>query len=85
MNSLAGLIFTVLNVFSFMLIGRALLSFVDPFGRWQISRVLIDATEWFIAPIRQIVPRTGFIDLSFIVAFLLLRLLENLLRTAFYG
>ncbi len=85
MDSLAGLLIGALNIFSFLLIGRAILSFVDPMGRWQISRVLLDATEWFIAPIRQIVPRTGFIDLSFIVAFLLLRLLQNLLATAFYG
>ena len=85
MDSLGGLLIGALNIFSFLLIGRAILSFVDPMGRWQISRVLLDATEWFIAPIRQIVPRTGFIDLSFIVAFLLLRLLENLLVTAFYG
>ncbi len=85
MDSLAGLVIGALNIFSFLLIGRAILSFVDPMGRWQISRVLHDATEWFIAPIRQLVPRTGFIDLSFIVAFLLLRLLQNLLATAFYG
>jgi YggT family protein len=85
MTDLGGLILWVLRMFSFLLIGRAILSFIDPVGRWQISRVLHDATEWFIAPIRQIVPRTGFIDLSFIVAFLLLRLLENLLATAFYG
>jgi len=85
MTSLAELILWVLRMFSFLLIGRAILSFIDPVGRWQISRVLHDATEWFIAPIRQIVPRTGFIDLSFIVAFLLLRLLENLLANAFYG
>lgn len=85
MNGLTDLILWVLRVFSYMLIGRALLSFVDPTGRWQVSRALHDATEWFIAPIRQLVPRTGFIDLSFIVAFLLLRMLQTLLETALRG
>lgn len=85
MEQLTVLILRVLQLFGYALIGRAVLSFVDPTGRWTISRLLHDATEWFIAPIRQVVPRTGFIDLSFIVAFLLLRLLQQLLATALTG
>ena len=84
-NQIGELILLLLQLFTFALVGRALLSWFDPHARWPISRVLTDITEPFVAPIRQIVPRTGFIDLSFIVAFLLLRLLQNLLATAFYG
>lgn len=84
-TQLAGLILWVLQIFSFALIGRALLSWFDPFARWPISRALYDATEWFVAPIRQVVPRIGMIDISFIVAFFLLRMLQSLLETALIG
>jgi len=84
-NQIADLIFLVLRLFTFALIGRALLSWFDPGGRWPISRVLYDVTEWFVAPIRQVVPRIGMIDLSFIVAFFVLQLLQRLLASALYG
>ena len=82
MVQIAELIILLLNVLTFALIGRALLSWFDPGMRWPISRVLFDVTEPLVAPIRQVVPQIGFIDLSFIVALVLLRLLERMLRQA---
>ena len=64
------------------LVGRAILSWIDPGGRWAITRVLADATEPLIAPIRQIIPPIGMIDISFIVAIVLLQVLQRLLITA---
>lgn len=84
MSPIADLVLLLLRLLTFALIGRALLSWFDPGGRWPISQVLVTVTEPLVAPIRQIVPQIGFIDLSFIVALVLLRLLENLLRQSLY-
>lgn len=82
MSNIADLILLLVNAMTFALIGRALLSWFDPQLRWPISRVLFQVTEPLIAPIRQVVPQIGFFDLSFIVALVLLRVLEGLLRQA---
>jgi len=81
-NQFAELILLLLNVLTFAIIGRALISWIDPTGRWPISRVLHDVTEPIIAPIRQIVPSLGMFDLSPIIALVLLRLLQNFLSQA---
>ncbi len=85
MDTIAILIINVLNIFSFALLGRAILSWFDPTGRWSISRILADVTEPVIAPIRRIVPPVGMVDLSFIVAFILVRVLQTLLARALLG
>ncbi len=85
MDTIAILIINVLNIFSFALLGRAILSWFDPSGRWAISRILADITEPVIAPIRRVVPAVGMIDLSFIVAFILVRVLQTLVARALLG
>lgn len=52
----------------FAIIGRAILSWFDRSGQNPVSQVLIQITEPIIAPIRSIMPRTGFIDLSPMIA-----------------
>jgi YggT family protein len=80
------IILMVLQVLSWALIGRAILSWFDPRMNWPISRVLADATEPLIAPIRQLIPPIGgMIDISFIVAILLIQVLSRLLAQALYG
>lgn len=66
----------------FALIGRALLSWVDPRGQWAISRILADVTEPLIAPLRQVIPPVGMIDISFMVAIVLIQLLKQALLRA---
>lgn len=85
-GSIAQLIFLVLNVFSWALIGRALISWFDPGMNWPISQVLVNITEPVIAPIRRVIPPIGgMLDISFIVAIVLIQVLRNLLAQAFYG
>lgn len=51
---------------------------VSPYSRWiRWSYVL---TEWMLAPLRRIVPTLGPVDITPIVAFLLLALLQGVLR-----
>jgi len=85
MESLGGIILLLLRLLSFALLGRAILSWFDPAGRWPISQVLISITEPLLAPIRRVVPPVGMIDLSFIVAIVLLFFLQTMLGQAFAG
>ena len=45
-----------------LVLGRMLMSWVDPSGRNQVSAFLIQATEPMLAPVRRMLPRTGMID-----------------------
>ncbi len=47
-----------------LVIGRMLISWVDPTGRNQVSAFLIQVTEPILAPVRRLLPRTGMIDWS---------------------
>jgi YggT family protein len=77
-----SILLTLLNILTFALIGRALLSWFDPRGEWTITRILTDITEPVVAPLRQVIPPIGMIDISFIVAIILIQVLERLLRQA---
>jgi YggT family protein len=84
-TDLAELLFLVINILSFILIARALCSWFDPTFRSSIGRVLFDITEPLLAPIRQVVPPVGMLDLSILVAFFILFILRSLLASAISG
>ncbi len=74
----------ILNFFQFLIItlwalvlGRMLMSWVDPTGRNQVSAFLIQATEPMLAPVRRMLPQTGMIDWS---GFIVLIVLGFLMR-----
>jgi YggT family protein len=58
-----------------ILLGRVLLSWVDPRFERPISRFVYDLTEPVLAPVRRMLPRTGMLDLSPLVLLLGLALL----------
>jgi YggT family protein len=72
----------LLQLLTYALIGRALLSWFDPGGRWTITRLLAQVTEPVIAPLRRVIPPVGMLDLSFIVAIILIQVLQRLLQQA---
>jgi len=78
-TSIADLIFLILQLLTLALFGRAILSWFDPGMRWPISRVLYDVTEPIVAPVRSILPRTGFLDLSLFVTLILVQVLQRML------
>lgn len=82
MSNIASFVNLVITVLSFAIIGRALLSWFDPGMQTPVGRLLRDVTEPIIAPIRQIVPRMGMLDISPIVALVLLRLIGVLINQA---
>jgi YggT family protein len=72
----------LLQLLTFALIGRALLSWFDPRGQWTITRMLAEVTDPVIAPLRRVIPPVGMLDLSFIVAIILIQVLQRLLQQA---
>ena len=78
-TDIAGLVLLVLQLLTLALFGRAILSWFDPALRWPISRVLYDVTEPIVAPVRSILPRTGFLDLSLFVTLILVQVLRTML------
>ena len=55
-----------------MVLGRMLMSWVDPTGRNHVSAFLIQATEPMLAPVRRMLPTTGMIDWSGLIVLLVL-------------
>ena len=61
-----------------LVIGRVLLSWINPRFEGPIARFLYETTEPLLAPIRRVLPSTGMIDLSPLVLILLLGVLVRL-------
>ena len=63
-----------------LVLGRVIVSWVDPMGRNQVSSWLIRATEPLLAPIRRLLPQSGMIDFSPLVLMLVLGFIVSVLR-----
>lgn len=55
-----------------LVLGRILVSWVDPLGRSPVTAFLIQTTEPLLAPVRRVVPPAGMIDLSSLIVLLVL-------------
>ncbi|MEX0785616.1 MAG: YggT family protein, partial [Dehalococcoidia bacterium] len=71
-NSIGGLLASLVNLLALAIFFRAILSWVvrDPYN--PIARALDTITEPILQPLRQIVPRMGMMDLTPLVAIILL-------------
>ncbi len=54
------------------LLGRVVVSWISPRYDNPISQFLYDITEPILRPIRSLLPRTGMLDLSPFIAFIIL-------------
>ncbi|HLU35246.1 MAG TPA: YggT family protein [Thermomicrobiales bacterium] len=82
---IGDLLLTLLTLYSFVLFGRAIMSWFDPTFSSQIGRVVYDITEPLISPIRQVVPPIAGLDLSIMVAIFLVYILRMLIASALAG
>jgi YggT family protein len=55
-----------------LVLGRVIVSFVDPRGRHPVSAFVISATEPILGPVRRVLPPTGMIDFSPLIVMLVL-------------
>jgi YggT family protein len=73
-----GFLWTFLRFFflalEVLILGRVLMSWLNPRFEGPVARFLFETTEPILAPIRRVLPSTGMIDFSPIVAFLLIGL-----------
>lgn len=72
-------LFTILI---FAIIARALISWFPVRPDSPIVTLLDDITEPIMRPLRQVVPRLGMLDITPIVAILLLQVLQQVLTAA---
>ncbi len=80
MSDIAGILNLLFTVLSLAVIARALLSWIDPQFRFPISQMVVDLTEPIIGPIRRVVPPLGgMIDLSPIIALILLQVISRVI------
>ena len=72
------LVQTLFQVYSFILLARVLITWfqVDPYN--PIIRILFQLTEPLLAPIRRLLPQTGMMDFSPIVAFIAITVVERI-------
>ena len=82
---LATLLLSIIQILSLLIFARAIFSWFDPGFSSQIGRVLYQITEPIIAPIRQVLPPMGMLDLSVLVTLILLMILQQLIRSALVG
>ena len=79
MDFLLNFVYYLFMTLQFAIIVRALMSWFNPSPENPIVRFVIEITEPVLAPLRRIVPRLGMIDITPIVAMLLMGLIMDVL------
>src|SRR5437899_12548133 len=72
LGPLTGLVLTLINIFIRVLIVRAIFSWFPGMLYSQAGRIIVMATEWYLAPIRRVIPPAGGLDISFLVGIIIL-------------
>jgi len=62
-----------------LVFGRVLLSWFDPGGSSQVSRMLVQSTEPLLAPVRRLLPPAGMFDFAPLVVLVVLGLVWRVL------
>ncbi len=79
--NILGFLLTAMQI---ALVVRMLFSWFDPTGRTAIGGVLAVVTDPVIVPVRRVMPNTGMVDLSPMVVWLIIFLLQKLLMSTFF-
>jgi YggT family protein len=79
MSGFAFLVLQILvTVLWLMIVGRVLLSWINPRFDGPVGRFLYETTEPLLAPLRRVLPQTGMFDLAPLVLLLGLGFLMRL-------
>ena len=82
MVSIVNLVALLFNLWSFAVLARVFLSWTNISPYHPVVRTLDVFTEPILAPLRRVIPPIGNVDISPIVALLLIQLLANVVVTA---
>ena len=83
--AVAQVIGLILEIYSWMIIGRAIVSWVDPNPYNPIVRFLFSATEPVLEQARRVIPSLGGLDISPIVVLILIIFVKNLTVNFLYN
>lgn len=85
MEAFAALFSLLVYLYSFVILARVLMSWVqiDPYS--PLARTIYDLTEPVLAPVRNLLPPAGGLDFSPIIVIILLQVLSEFIRVAFSG
>jgi YggT family protein len=84
MNAVAYVIEIVLNIYMWIIIARALISWVNPDPYNPIVNFLYRATEPVLYRVRRIIPDLGGIDLSPLIVLLVIYFLKEFVVRSIY-
>jgi YggT family protein len=62
-----------------VVLGRVLMSWINPRFEGAVARFLFDTTEPLLSPIRRVLPSTGMLDLSPMILIMVLLILMRVL------
>lgn len=72
-------------VYNILLLGRVILSWINPHPTKGFGLLLVELTEPVLLPIRRVLPRSQVFDFSPLVAFVILQLLAELANRVLTG
>lgn len=78
MDTFAALVQLFFQLYSFVILARVLMSWVnvDPYS--PVARTIYDLTEPVLAPVRNLMPAAGGLDFSPIIVLILLQVVESM-------
>jgi YggT family protein len=69
------------NLYSFLILARVLMSWINVSPGNPIVTFIIEATDPVLKPLRNVIPPIGMMDLSPIAALILLQIVETIVMT----
>lgn len=69
------------NLYSFLILARVLLSWINISSYHPAATFIYEVTEPVLRPLRNIIPPMGMLDISPIAALILLQILESLIMS----
>ena len=76
-------VYILVNILTYAIIIRALMSWFNPSPENPIVRFVVEITDPILAPLSRVVPRIGMIDITPIVAIVLLNAIQWMLQSSF--
>uniref|UniRef100_A0A7V5XGG8 YggT family protein n=1 Tax=Thermodesulfobacterium geofontis TaxID=1295609 RepID=A0A7V5XGG8_9BACT len=80
LSSFIQLIDLLLTIYVWIIIARAIISWVNPSPYHPLVRFLYKVTEPVLAPVRKIIPPIGGIDISPVIVIFIIFVIKNLLH-----
>ncbi|MBN1483302.1 MAG: YggT family protein [Chloroflexia bacterium] len=83
MDVLLTILIYILRLAGLVLLGRVLVSWVDPLMRTPVSQFLYRITEPVLAPIRRLLPGGSPLDFSPLILFVLIEVLIRVIASLY--